>query len=369
MKMVIFYFFLVFLYSINFIYYSNFIFYVIFIKEAIRRSDQTRLISNKIAIVLLVLFLVWATISTLSYSLYRNSLDLRTMIQYFFTLQYLILVVTFKINYDLFKSWIFRFSILKSAIIVIVSIFFMFQAKNFSLEILHNNAFVYRYFPGWPNSVPIPLLISLLIAFRNRKNFIWKVLLILGLVLTSSRGAYLGIILILSYYGFEKIKSSKNGMLIISSGMLITSLLVGHLIVNNPVFVSRMLQFQDRTDIFNTTMAFVIRRPLIGYGGNTIDQLQDVKIDFVPAKNWGHTHNWVLEILLRYGIVGLLFFIGFLVSLWLNIKDKDRKFLFAVFIFLALFQTFIRDFVFIFYLSYLSNSSNESLIIKKDEIH
>lgn len=363
--MMIFYFFLVFLYSINYIYFSNFIYYFLFIKEAAKRSNQIRFISNRVAKAFLILFVVWVTISTFSYALYKNSFDLRTMIQYFFTLQYLILVVSFKIDFESFKRWIYRFSIAQSVIILVVSIFFMIQAKDFSLRILYDNEFAYKYFPGWPNTVPIPLLISLLIAFRNKKVLISKIILISALVLTSSRGAYLGIIFILTYYGFEKIRNSKDSILYIVSGIIVITMIGGYLISNNPLFVKQMLRSYDRVDIFNTTMEYVKLKPIIGYGGNTIEQLQDVKIDYVPVKNWGHTHNWVLEILLRYGTVGLLLFMGVLTSLWLNIGNKDRKFLFTVFIFLALFQTFIRSFIFIFYLSNLSSNSSESLIIKK----
>lgn len=355
----IFYFFLVFIYSISNVYYANIFFYFIFFSDIVKRKGRIKLIANSHAKFYLFSFIIWVTISTFLYALYKNSFDVRSVIQYLFTLQYLILIVSINMDFKSLESWVFRFSVVQAAIIVFVAIVFMIEAQDYSLGILYNNEFAYKYFPGWPNTIPIPLIISLLFSFRNKKPVISKILLILGLILTTSRGAYLGVIFVLVYFVFERIKSSKKSLIIVILGLIITVFIGGFVLSENPVFVSQMLRSYDRVDIFRTTIEYIKLNPILGYGGNTIEQLQDVKINFIPVKNWGHTHNWVLEILLRYGIVGFSLFLGFIVSLWLKIKNKDQRFMFAVFIFLAFFQTFMRDFVFIFYLAYLSNNSEK----------
>lgn len=366
--MVLFYFFLVFVYSIQSIYYANILYYVVFIRGIIADKGRIRLINNTIAKLFLFSFILWVTISTAIYAIQTNHIDFRGVIQYVFTLQYLVLIISTNQNYNSFKRWLYRFSILLSTAIIAVAIYIMIATKVFNLNILYNNTMAYKHFPGWPNTVPVPLLIALLISFANKKPFYSKIILISGLVLTTSRGAYLGTIIIVCYYAIYKIKLNKKMSVYLILG-LITSFLLGLVwLFKNQEVATRLLRSYDRVDIFKTTVEYIKLNPVLGYGGNTIDQLQNIAIDHIPIRNWGHTHNWVLEICLRYGIVGIVLFVGVLVSLWWNINNKERKFIFAVLVFLALFQTFMRDFVFIFYLSYLASNVDENLVINRNDL-
>ena len=131
--------------------------------------------------------------------------------------------------------------------------------------------------------------------------------------------------------------------------------------------ISSMIVSWDRIEIFNTTMRYLKLRPILGFGGNTLDQLIPIFGNFSSVKNWGHTHNWLLEVLLRYGIVGAILFSGFLLALVIRIRDADKKFMFLLMCASALFQIYMRDFVFLFFLAYLANETNLVKKPKNDE--
>lgn len=361
--MIVYSFFMVFLFNINFLYYSNIIYYVLFVKGIIKSRGRIRLIDNKEAKLFLSLFAVWTTISTYLYAIYLNKFDFRTVIQFLFTLQYIILIISLQIDYNKLKNWIYRFSIIMSIIIILVALSEMFRLNQYSLSILFNNERAYRIFPGWPNSIPIPLLLSLLVSLRNNKPKYLSLILVLGLVLTTSRGAYLGVLVILIYYFYSIIKNKKIAIVLFLIIATFTFVIFSHWLDNNPYEASRLSRSSDRMDITKIAIEYISYNPIVGYGGNTIEQLTHVKINYKTKLTISHTHNWVLEIIVRYGIVGFIFFSGMLISLYKSIKDKDCKFLFLLYVFLALFQTFMRDFVFIFILAALA--SNKLNILNK----
>lgn len=349
-------FFLVFLFNFNYIYISNFIYYGLFLVSIKKAKGNIRLIRNSSAKLFMFLFIIWVTITTFLYAIYSNRIDLRTILQYIFTLQYLILIISLDIDYERLKKWIFRFSILLAILIISVAIFEMIRLNQYSLSVLFNNNRAYQLFPGWPNSIPIPLLLSLFISLRNKKEKYLALLLILALILTTSRGAYLGTLIVVLYYFFSNVRKKRRFIIISLSLSVIILFFVGTWLASNPYMSQRLLRTGDRVDIYKSTMEYVKLNPIVGYGGNTIEQLSHIKINYKTKLIIPHTHNWVLEVLVRYGLVGLLLFSSLIVSLYKSISEKDCKFLFLLYVFLALFQTFMRDFVFIFILAILASN-------------
>ena len=53
-------------------------------------------------------------------------------------------------------------------------------------------------------------------------------------------------------------------------------------------------------------------------------------------------------------MVGVILFTGFIIAIIIPIKNKDKKFMFLFLILCAFFQVYMRDFVFLCYLIYLS---------------
>jgi O-antigen ligase len=358
---IIFYFFLVFIYALNFVQIANLIFYVIIIKQCIEDKGRIYFVKNSASIIFFLLYITWVTLTTL---FYNNVLDIisdsRIIIQYLFNLQYFVLIVLIKIKIKSFENWIYYFSILLSIVIIYIIV-----TQGISYDSLRGNEVLNSNIPGYPNSTAIPLLLALWLSFKKEKIIWSKLLFIVALVFTGSRGALLGTLLITLYFGYKKIRTTYYFSIIFSFVLFLLFSAFVYLNSMDSLFISQMVRSYDREDIFNTTMAYVELSPIFGYGGNTIDQLQEVNINYLPYLNWGHTHNWILEILLRYGGGGLLLFLGFIFSIFKSIKDKDGKYMFVVFLFLAFFQTFIRDFAFIFFLSYFANYSTENNIQKK----
>ena len=349
--MMFFYFFMVFVYDIGFVQLANVLFFMIYINQVVKNNSIIIFSGKYSSRVFFLLFMLWISLSTISYALITGSIDSRNLTQYFFNFQYIILILGFKYNIKYFETCVFNFSILLSLCILGLVYFF-----NISFVSLRDNEMLISIIPGFPNSVPIPLLVALWIAFKQEKLLILKLFLIIGIIFTGSRGGLIGIFFILLYFGYKRIKTFKYGLfifLIFATSLLI---LLGYFLLQNDLLLTQLIRSYDREDIFRTTLAYVELNPIFGYGGNTIGQLQDVKIIYSPILNWEHTHNWVLEILLRYGIVGLVLFLGYLISIFKNINDIDKKYIFIVFLVLAFFQNFIRDFVFIFFLSYFANS-------------
>ena len=357
--MIFFIFFLVFIYAIGFVQFANVIFFIIYINQVVKNNCKIVFAGRYSSRIFFLLFMSWITLTTLFYAVISGSIDSRNLTQYFFNFQYIILILGFKYNVKFFETWVFNFSILLT--FCILGLIFYY---NIPFASLRENEMLISIIPGFPNSAPIALLIALWIAFKQEKLIWFKLFLIIGLIFTGSRGALIGVILIVFYFIYKRIKNSKYFLILLSALFILLITMLLSFLSENELLLTQLTRSYDREDIFNTTMAYVELNPIFGYGGNTIGQLQDVKINFSPTMNWEHTHNWVLEILLRYGIIGLILFLGFLRSIIKNINDFDKKYIFIVFLVLALFQNFIRDFVFIFFLSYFANTSKESRQLK-----
>jgi O-antigen ligase len=118
--------------------------------------------------------------------------------------------------------------------------------------------------------------------------------------------------------------------------------------VIEPSVLPRLFLMSDRFDIASIGLGLLFERPLFGYGGLTLDQV-------IKTGSYSHLHNWFLEILFRYGSLGLMMFLLFFYSVWQRVKSRDDKFMMLVLLFLAFFQIYIRNFVFLMFLLYLEN--------------
>lgn len=346
--MIVFCFTLMYMIGIGNVYIANILYYILLIRD-ILKTGRLRIKSNAYSKALYILFIFWVTISTVS-SINDYDFNFRSVIQYIFTLQCIILILPIGLNEVKFESWIYRFSIMVSMLILILYAYFLY----ISPEVLLNDLWGDNYIPGWPNSTPIPLLVGLWLSFKNKQNFLGKMIIYTALFITTSRIALLGGFVIAFYFIFKKSLISLKYKLILVGAIAILSIGINYLIVRDPFIIAKATVSWDRIDIFRTTMSYLELHPFLGFGGRTLDQLISVKTNYIPFQNWGHTHNWVLEMLLRYGIIGMLLFSGYLLSIYVKIRNHDKKFMFLLMVGMALFQTYIRDFVFLFFLHYLS---------------
>jgi len=354
--MVLFCFTLVFMYDISSIFIANFLYYIYLFKELIKKGDI--IIKNKPALWFYMAFVIWATLSTLIFGIEYSNMSVRTAIQYLFTLQYFVLILNLSIEKEKLELWIYRFTLLLSMAIIVFYLYFWMTSPS----IVTNDMWGAKYFPGWPNSTPIPLLMGFWLSFRKQSRIITKAVIFMALFLTTSRIALLGALIISGYFLLKKTQKNKlQAMLILLPICVILGLVLGSILIFNPFIITALTVSWDRIEIFRTTMAYLYLRPIWGFGGNTLDQLSQIYGNFSSVKDWGHTHNWLLEMLLRYGIGGTVLFTGFIVSIYSKIVNKDKKFMFLLLFSAAFFQTYMREFVFLFYLMYLSMDDNKTL--------
>lgn len=314
---------------------------------------------------LCIVFFISVLVSMLLF--YFNSKDysfgLRELFQFAFTLQYGILSFSLYWQWRKFENAVVFFAALLATLIIIMffvsKTFLMFKYVFFVPEYRMWGS---KYFPIWPNTTGIPILFGVHLIFKRKKRMTTLILIMgISVILTTSRGAILGLIILV----FNQLIRDKSGniqiikvinytlLIVIGSGILLL-----YLNKNDPTIIKRLFLFSDRARIFETFFIYIKQRPLFGFGGNTLDQ---VVPDYSLMK-LAHLHNWVLEISFRYGIVGLLFFIGMLCRLYKRIIQREDKVFYLLLLFMALFQTFIRNFVFLFIFLYLIRpNANERL--------
>jgi len=258
------------------------------------------------------------------------------------------------------------------SIVIIALYLFTGEFQYFSSLFTTRRLWAQNFVPGWPNTTSIPLIIGLWLGMKKNCSRIFRILMITALVLTSSRVAMLGILAIYMHRFF-----------LVSGGKLLKwfmftpiifgfSFLYDHFLsflnLTIPSLAYRLSVIYDRQDILRVTMKYVSERPLLGYGGNSLDQLNlffgNISLYGI---DWGHTHNWVLEMLLRYGTIGLVLFSAFMIISLLEIIDTQRKFMFGLLLLLGLFQTYLRNFNVLFLMFFLTMKSNESSLLENKE--
>jgi len=364
-------FFLVFMFqTIGGIMIGNILYYIVLMRTIFLRRS-VRIKRSPIRNGFLVCFVSWSLLSTVLFALERSAFDGRNAIQFIFTMQYLVFVVDIEIDSKLLEEWLFRFSVMLS-IVIIALYLFTGEFQYFSSLFTTRRLWAQNFVPGWPNTTAIPLIIGLWLGMKKNCSRIFRILMITALVLTSSRVAMLGILAIYMHRFF-----------LVSGGKLLKwfmftpiifgfSFLYDHFLsflnLTIPSLAYRLSVIYDRQDILRVTMKYVSERPLLGYGGNSLDQLNlffgNISLYGI---DWGHTHNWVLEMLLRYGTIGLVLFSAFMIISLLEIIDTQRKFMFGLLLLLGLFQTYLRNFNVLFLMFFLTMKSNESSLLENKE--
>jgi len=348
-------FFLVFAYNIFNIQIASIIYLFYFVKNYF--LDHSALtIKYSMSLFLFCLFAIWVTISTFIFALEAGYFDFRCFYKYLFVYFFLILILPIKLNETKFELLIYRFSVLLSAMIVILFIYFYLFQREFLLNGILTKLWAAGYIPGWPNSVPVPLLFGLWISFRNKFSLVGKFLIYVAIFMTFSRAGLVGAFMITSFYIYayklKHIKSLKYPVICLVMFCFV------FVLINFESELADKFYYTDRADVFNFTISYIKNRPFLGYGGNTLDQLNHIDTGYTPLLPWSHAHNWILEMSLRYGVVGGSLFFMYMMSVFIKIQSVEKKVMFAILLFLAIFQTFMQEFVYLFFLSYLAKESN-----------
>ena len=99
--------------------------------------------------------------------------------------------------------------------------------------------------------------------------------------------------------------------------------------------------FENREVIWKHAINLIKERPILGYGAETNEIVFDKAFyeSGFPLSNLiiDRAHNLFLDVTLWSGIVGLIFFIGFLIESFKNL-EIDRRKLFLSFLIYSMFQ-------------------------------
>lgn len=358
---------LVFSYSIGGIMISNIVYYFILIDSVIRQKGvvfvKQQRISTIIWFFLMILFTLLSVL--IYYSTTTSVFTTRSLVQLLFTLQYFVFLINLNLDTKKIGKYILKFSLILSILIII---FYLITGEFRNISNLFGTGRMWgsEFFPGWPNTTHIPMLIGLFLNIKKGNKTINNMIYVTAIFLTTSRGGILGAVLIIIYFNIKKILKIRLKHLLIAilvmTGLAFSSgYLIENLLEIIPSLNIRLFVIHDRESILRVTVELLKNRPLLGYGGNTVDQIVNSINPYLSS----HTHNWVLETLLRYGSLGLVFFTGFILSIGSNIREKDHRYMFFLILFLGLFQTYMRNFTILLLMYYIVVDSDRNYLNKE----
>ena len=262
------------------------------------------------------------------------------------------------IRYNSFEEkqlWVFlkyiRLFALFNALAVIVSYFFPDLFTGF--ETMTSKSGITRAFGFMGDEVSVFLSFFLFDALILRKWYSFSIYLV-AIFLTAGLGASFTVIILLLYYFVFILRKTRDNLYILAFlGILLipfTSILIRNL--QEDGIIKRIQNLSEDTEgesmgmrflSFKTAIEMIQEKPIWGYGyGNYAQAVVDrYKPKFIDANRenffkgsarviMSYTFNPFLQMLAESGIVGLLFFLFFLVkmttSLFFPIDEKDSKF-------------------------------------------
>lgn len=193
-------------------------------------------------------------------------------------------------------------------------------------------------YPFWEgkNALGLFLVMALCLtgSFPGKLWAINSLLLILGIIFSYSRGAWLsGLVVVagLAAYRFRR-------AVFVIIGCIVILLIISPRLVSerfSSIFTREDINIRQRLDLWDNTIEIVKERPIIGTGlGTFTEAYRDKYPDLVPLRGEGartirHAHSLYLQILAETGILGLVIFIsmvfvGFVYSVRNFIKERNK---------------------------------------------
>ena len=270
---------------------------------------------------------------------------------------YLLLIITFcfllfkclskneEVREKLIKYFVISI-FLNLLIVSVYNFIYMDYSNPFSNEV--------KRFKGYLNILTI-LVIMLPFLQKTKINIIAYLLILPNLLISNSNAAILGILVsligLLIYFIYQNFLKTKIFILFVFIISLISSFLVINKlprefdkssIQNSSMKIPTELIDTHRQYIWGFTLNKVLDKPLLGYGPDTSNFIEGSQ-EIIGSKNTGtmpyipsHPHNFIIEILLDTGLIGLLSFTIFnliyFFRIFNNLNSKG-KYLLVCFIF------------------------------------
>ncbi len=189
-----------------------------------------------------------------------------------------------------------------------------------------------------------------LYRFIQSKKWFYGVLALLGtfniLLMSKGRTGYIIMIILLSYTFFTQIGIKKGiiyTLLLIASFSIALTILPGPVHVRAKLVIQNVHQFHqgDKTTSLGYRYAWmknalllIKERPIIGYGTGSIKAAYATlpKKETTQTGIVENTSNEYLNVMLQFGAIGLLIFVGMLYTQWRYsfLLPKDLKFIFQI---------------------------------------
>ena len=270
---------------------------------------------------------------------------------------YLLLIITFcfllfkclskneEVREKLIKYFVISI-FLNLLIVSVYNFIYMDYSNPFSNEV--------KRFKGYLNILTI-LVIMLPFLQKTKINVIAYLLILPNLLISNSNAAILGILVsltgLLIYFIYQNFLKTKIFILFVFIISLISSLLVINKlprefdkssIQNSSMKIPTELIDTHRQYIWGFSLNKFFNKPLLGYGPDTSNFIEGSQ-EIIGSKNTGtmpyipsHPHNFIIEILLDTGLIGLLSFTIFnliyFFRIFNNLNSKG-KYLLVCFIF------------------------------------
>lgn len=188
-------------------------------------------------------------------------------------------------------------------------------------------------YPFWrgKNAFGLFLVMALCVSgsLSGRTRGINSLLLILGIIFSYSRGAWISGLLTslgLVIYRFKR-------LVFVIIGCIVIFLIVSPGSVHERIIDDTNIK--ERLDLWNNTMDLVKKSPIIGTGlGTFTEAYRDSYPELVPLKGEGsriirHAHNLYLQFLIETGVIGLIVFLflvgaGLVYAIRNFIKEEDQ---------------------------------------------
>lgn len=229
--------------------------------------------------------------------------------------------------------------------------------KNSGLTSVFNNA---NYAGTWLSTI-LPISITgILVNEKNKINtfiaFLFTISLIISIILTKSRNAWIGIIiaflLLRNSFDIKNINRKQTSiffiifipfLLKIRSFAFLRDNLLGIINLKFPTFGFNEISNYPRIAIWRNSLDLSLDKPLFGWGASTFDKLFQLPENLTTVQNYfAHTHSIPLSLSVSYGIpvaifisINILFIIYESLKIFLkknNFSFKESAFDYAIFI-------------------------------------
>jgi hypothetical protein len=300
------------------------------------------------------LFLFLSFIALVTFSIFNSdsSVTQRILLSFIYLLSFVIFSInaSFIINEKLISIYI-KYALAYSFIVFMAFFCSVIFGAGDQIDIWINKNWG-GYFFNYPNSFWVTIVPAYIILLSS--NQYGKILLLMtSVVISLSRGGVLVFILL----SFIRSRIMYLFIIAISVGAMYFLLNDEHGFFNRT-----LMRFDDRIDIFNYSKDYIQEYFWFGSGGRSLDILSLFhNFGYEPMLLWPHTHNFIMEIILRHGLFSGLLLLLILINILININNTG-KFIFAVIVFGSLLQVHMFEFTYLIILLFVKEMFSKRMV-------